>query len=348
MVVAAPPSLVLRDIAFRLRILGYTVNAAKSPMLVQIDSMSALKVHVRAGPRGTEIRYEVDATTLGWVVVLILMFTGYLSLVSVGVAIFIHVTAAGFARKRLLPALQHPPLGTLPRSDVRSFLIEGLSEAQRLASEAYTWETEANQNAIGLIVIGSIVLWIACLLGLPLLAPQMVNMLLFDAAIATVTSGTAAFLGSWMVHVRSRPLLRELERDVDMYRAALANEIMGVPTPQDTRGGLELLLYAAQRSPRWREIRRRRRTWHDPWLGFTVFAFAEVTFLCFVFATFVDFLSVEWRIGLAIVGSLSAFGGLWTVRTEQREIHREDERDRVDWERRRQEIETAFWKLLSG
>lgn len=348
MVVAAPPHLVLRDIAFRLRILGYTVDAAKSPVRIQIDSVSALKVHVRAGPRGTEVRYEVDATTLGWAVVLILLFTGYLGLISVGVAIFIHATAASFARKRLLPTLQYPPLGTLPRSDVRSFLIEGLSEAQRLASEAHEWEKEANQNAIGLIVIGSVFLWIVTLLGVPLLVPPMASTLLADAVLATVTSGSAAFLGSWAVHVRSRPLMRELEQDAGMYRAALANEIMGAPTPQDTRGGLELLLYAAQRSPRWRAIRRRRRTWHDPWLGFTVFAFAEVTFLCFLFAIVADFVSVEWRIGLAVVGSLSVLEGVSTVRTERREIHQQDERDRLDWERRRQEIETAFWKLLSG
>ncbi len=348
LVAAEPPPLVLRDIAYRLRVLGYAPDAAQSPIRIELDSLSALKVHVRAGPRGTEVRYEVEGTTAGWALVLILMFTGYLGLVAVGVAIFIHASASGFARKRLLPTLQYPVLGTLPRADARSLLIEGLSEAQRFASEARAWEREANQNAVALIILGSLVLWVVALLALPALAPPIGLSLALDIGIATAASGTAAVLGSWAVLRRSRPLLRELERDAGMYRAALANEILGAPTPKETRGGLELLLYAAERSPRWREIRRRRRTWHDPWMGFTVFAFAEVTLLGFAFAVLADFLPVEARIGLAVVGALSVLGGFQTVASERRRVREQDERDRREWERRRQEIETTFWEILSG
>ena len=344
--VAAPA--VMRDIAYRLRVLGYPVDAGMSPVKLTVDSLSVVKIHVRPGTRGTEIRYEVDATGLGWTLVLILMFSGYLGIASLIIALYIHASAAKFARNRVLPAIGRPPLGTLPGPDVRSFLVEGLSEAQRLASEALEWEREARQNAVGLIVIGSIVLWVATLFSLATLVPPIPGALVLDFLLATVASASAAALGSWAVYRHSRPVVLELQQDAETYRAALVNEVFGGSTPQATRGGLELLLHAAQRSPRWREIRRRRKRWHDPWTGFTIFAFAEVTFLCFLFAIIADFLSVEWRIGLAIIGSLSVLGGFQTVRSERREIHEQDERDRTDWERRRQEIETTLWKLLSG
>lgn len=343
---AAPA--VRRDIAYRLRVLGYPVDAGSSPMKLSIDSLSAVKIHVRPATRGTEIRYEVDATGLGWTLVLILMFSGYLGLVSLIIALYIHANAARFARDRVLPSIGHPPLGTLPGPGVHSFLIEGLSEAQRLASEALEWEREARQNAIGLIVIGSIVVWVVTLFALAAFVPTIPQALLVDFLFATLAAASATTLGAWAVYRHSRPMIRELEQDTESYRAALASEVFGAPTPRTTRGGLELLLYAAQRSPRWREIRRRRRRWHDPWTGFTIFAFAEITFLCFLFAIIGDFLSVEWRVGLAVVGALSVLGVIQTVRTERRVIHEQDERDRLDWERRREEIESVFWKMLSG
>ena len=318
-------------------------------MKVSVGSISAVKIHVRPGPRGTEVRYEVDATGLGWTLVLLLMITGYLGLASLIVAIYIHASAAGFARSRLLPMLGHPPLGTLPSPDVHSFLVEGLSEAGRLVSEAYDLEREARQNAVGLIVIGAVFLWVAALLGFQsLLGSGIPGSLLLSVLLAIIVSAAAAGVGSWAVYNRSRATIRELETEKSLYAAALANETFGGPVREMQQGGLELLLRAAMRSSHWREIRRRRRPWHDPIVGFTWFILAWGAFITFALATTATILSLEWRLGLVGFGSTCLVLLVWTIRSERRGIRERDERDRASWERRSQEIENTLWKLLSG
>lgn len=347
-VTPVPAPVVLRDIAYRFRFVDHPLDPNTSPLTFRVNSLAAVKIHVRPGKRGTEIRYEVDATGFGWILVLMLLFTGYLGLVAVILAVYIHIRAARFARTRVLPAIGAPPLGTLPGPDMRSFLIEGLSEARRLASEALDWEREARQNAILLILVGSLALWVLTLFGLAVFLPPVPERLALAVLTATLVSAVAALTGSWFISRRLVPLIRELERDAEAYREAVAREVYGVPAPEGTRGKLELLLDAAQRSPRWREIRRRHRLWQDPWAGFTIFMCAYAAFFPLLLAILVGSLAPEWRAGLAAFGTLSVLVGVWIFQRERREVRERDERDRRDWERRRHEIETALWKLLSG
>ena len=51
---------------------------------------------------------------------------------------------------------------------------------------------------------------------------------------------------------------------------------------------------------------------------------------------------------ISVTGWTTMLAGALTLRKEQGEIREQDERDRLDWERRRHDIETAFWRLLSG
>ncbi len=347
-VTPAAPEAVLRDVAYRLRVLRYAVDASRSPVKVPIGSVSAIKVHVRPGRRGTEVRYEVDATGFGWTLVIVLMVSGYLSLASLIVAIYIHASAASFARTRLLPTLENPPLGTLPPPGVHSFLVEGLSEAGRLVSEAHDLEREAQQNAIGLILIAAVLLLVASFFGLQAVLPPAPDRLLVNAVLATTVAVSAGTLGSWAVYVRSRTRIRELEAEKSLYAAALANEMFASSAPQTQQGGLELLLRAAVQSPRWREIRRRRRLWHDPIVGFTLFILGWGTFITYVLAWLSSFLAIEWRLGLGLFGSVCLVAMVWMIVSERREIREQDDREREGWERRQQEIETVFWKLLSG
>ena len=348
-IVPASPDAVRRDLAFRLRATGYTVDAAKAVLRIKIDSLSALKLHVRPRPQGTEIRYEVDATGLGWAIVLIFAAVGYLGVVAIAIGIAIHLTARQFARSRVAPLLAYPPLGTLPAPDVRSLLVEGLSEAQRLASEALEYEREARQTAIGLIVIGAIALWVVVFVTLGIYVPLPVpNPGLFAVLLAFAVSVAAGSAGSWVVYAKTSPRVKELEQDASFYRMVWTGEALGAPTPGGPRGGLELLLRAAERSYYWREIRRRRRLWHDPVAGLTMFVLAYgATFLPFL-AIAITVLSWEWRAFLVALGALFAAGGIRFVRSWTREVREQDEADRIDWEKRRAAIEAELWKILSG
>ncbi len=348
-VVPGPPDAVRRDLAYRLRAAGHTVDASKGPLRIKIDSLASLKVHVRPGAQGTEIRYEVDATNTGWAIVLIFALIGYLGLVAVIISIVIHVTARGFARSRVVSLLGPPALGTLPVPDVRSLLVEGLSEAQRLASEALEYEREARQNSIGLVILGATAVWaiIFVIFGAYILLPGP-NPIGMAAAIASGVSVTLGVLCSLLVYSRSSALIQELEADVSYYRAAWAGEVMGGPAPGGPRGGLEILLWAAARSPHWRDIRRRRRLWQDPFTGITLFILAYGAIFLPIVAFVASTLPWEWRAFLGGLGALFAIGVFRSVRSWLRDVRERDEQDRSDWQKRREAIEAELWRILSG
>src|SRR5207302_868936 len=79
-----------RDLAYRIRAIGYPVEVVKDVLRVKVDSIAQLKLRIRGGPRGTEIRYGVDATSVGWSIVLITGLISYLAFIAVGVSIAIH------------------------------------------------------------------------------------------------------------------------------------------------------------------------------------------------------------------------------------------------------------------
>ncbi len=347
--VPAPPHAVRRDLAYRIRATGYPVEFAKDVLRVKFDSLAALKLHIReTWEGGSEIRYEVDATTKGWALVLILALIGYVAIASIVVALLIHFRARRFARSRVAPLLSAlPPLGMLPPADVRSLLIEGLSEAQRLSSEALEYEREAGQNAIGLVLLAAVVLWAILFVTFALYVPLSSDAMASAAIIATAVSGAGAALGLWLVHEGTSGRAAELEQDASFYRALWAAEAISAPPSGEPRGGLELLLRAALRSPYWREIRRRRRFWHDPVAGLAMFVFAYGAVMLSMLAI-VTPLPLEWRAFLGGFGALLGLGGLWFVRSWIREVRGQDERDRRDWEKRRETIEAELWRILSG
>jgi len=347
--VPAPPDAVRRDLAYRIRGIGYPVEVVKDVLRVNIDSLAQVKLHVRRGARGTQIRYEVDATNLGWSIVLVTALITYLAVIAVGVGIAIHARARGFARSRVVPLLGNPPLGTLPPMDVQSLLLEGLSEAQRLSQEALDYEREARQNAVGIVLFVGLIVWVVVFLGFALAVPfQLPNPPLSLAVLASFVSGLTVVLGSWLVYLRRSPKIRELEEDASFYRTAWMRQTPPGSATGEPRAGLEMLLRAATRSSVWREVRASRRFWHDPIAGLAMFILGYG-------AIFLPFLAIlgaglpwEWRAFLAALGTAFAAGEIWFVRHWIRDIQSQDDRDRRSWEQRRAAIEAELWRILSG
>jgi len=347
--VPAPPDAVRRDLAYRIRGIGYPVEVVKDVLRVRVDSLAQVKLHVRRGARGTQIRYEVDATNLGWSIVLVTALITYLAVIAVGVGIAIHARARGFARSRVVPLLGNPPLGTLPPMDVQSLLLEGLSEAQRLSQEALDYEREARQNAVGIVLFVGLIVWVVVFLGFALAVPfHLPNPPLSLAILASFVSSLTVVLGSWLVYLRRSPKIRELEEDASFYRTAWMRQTPPGSATGEPRAGLEMLLRAATRSSVWREVRASRRFWHDPIAGLAMFILGYG-------AIFLPFLAIlgaglpwEWRAFLAALGTAFAAGEIWFVRHWIRDIQSQDDRDRRSWEQRRAAIEAELWRILSG
>ena len=341
----APPAPVLRDLAFRLRASGRLVKESTTQLEVGVNSLTNLKIHVRGTPRGTEVRYEVGATGVGWTIVLILAGFSGVGIIALGIALYIHFSASGFARNFVLPLVSGgPPLGTPPPPTVRTLLLEGLSEAQRLATEAAEYEREALQNGIGLILLGSLALFAFALIGLlPFTGFSPVALIAELAASIGI-----AVAGSFLVHARGAPKVRELESESALFAAAHTAEALGYALPAGPQPGLELLLRAAERSAYWREVRRRRKLWHDPVAGLTIFLLAYGAFLFSLLAVAIDILPVFVRAGLGLLGVGFLAGTVISIQRWRRQVREEDERDRQSWEARRGALETELWKILSG
>jgi hypothetical protein len=348
--IPADADAVRRDLAYRLRANGHPVEIAKGGVLkIRIDSLAALKLHVRSGVAGTEIRYEADATSSGWALVLILAMIGYAGFAAFVIALIIDLRSRSFARSRVASLLDHLPLGTLPPQDVRSILVEGLSEAQRLSQEALEYEREARQNAIALVLFGGLVLWALAFVGLGTSWLLSSPLPILQATVASfLISAGAVVIGSWLVNVNRARRIHELEQDTNLYSSAWTGQLLPTPSPVEPRGYLELLLHAAIRSAYWREIRRSRRFWHDPIAGLTIFILGYgAVFLPFL-AIVGEFVPLEWRIFLGGLGGILGLGLLWFIRYWTREIQEQDDRDRTSWEDRRRAIEEELWRILSG
>src|SRR5437762_10761830 len=52
--VPAPPDAVRRDLAYRIRGIGYPVEVVKDVLRVRVDSLAQVKLHVRRGARRSE------------------------------------------------------------------------------------------------------------------------------------------------------------------------------------------------------------------------------------------------------------------------------------------------------
>src|SRR2546426_1414226 len=258
-------------------------------------------------------------------------------------------TPPGRARSRAPPPRGTPPLGTLPPADVRSLLLEGLSEAQRLSQEALDYERESRQNGIGIVLLAGLVVWGVVFAGFAMAAPfQLPNPLASAAILAFFLAGLTVVLGVWLVYMRRSPRIRELEQDAEFYRAAWMRQTLPGSAAGEPRTGLEMLLRAATRSSLWREIRTSRRFWHDPVAGLTTFILGYGAIFLPFLAILGAGLSWEWRALLASMGAAFAVGVIWFVRSWTREIQNQDERDRRSWEERRAAIEAELWRILSG
>ncbi len=345
--VSAPPEAVLRHIAFPLRASGFSTSEEPGYIKVRVNDLAELKVYARQSPGGTDIRYEVGATPLGWMLILVLVLLAYFNVVSIILALYIHFSARAFARERIVPLLGIPIHPVTSPQPLRVALIEGLSEAQRLASEAYEYDNEAYQNGIGLITLASFAIW-ALLFVVPVFWKGGLFAVPILTAFAIATAAAASFLvaGLYVLTRRLRPRLELLRQEREIYRSALAFEVSGAPLPEEGAHGLELLLRAVERSFAWRKIRHRRKLWHDPVAQLTIFLFAWGSVVTGLLAAFLDILPMAMRLVLSILFVVFAIGFVWSIRTWQRRVREEDERERAAWDARKADLENRFSILL--
>jgi len=94
-----PPANLLPVIQWNIGTRGFPCYEAKPGVLsVQKDALVKVKIHFRHQDGGSKVLYEIDATEIGWVMVLVFVFLPYVSLVGLIIALYIHFSGRAFSR----------------------------------------------------------------------------------------------------------------------------------------------------------------------------------------------------------------------------------------------------------
>jgi hypothetical protein len=278
--VAAPPEQVLASIAQAMRRSLYRVTEEPGQLTVRTGSLSAVKVRARPVPEGTALSYTVYATPAGWSLIMIVFILLYqLVMFTAPAVLYILLQVRGFVRERVLPLVASgglPPFAT-PGGDVRTVLIEGLSEGYRIASEASEAEHSTYHDLLLLAFALGLVTWALVFPGVFVssVEPDFVQRLLVSSVVALL-GGTGVALGSGLLirHVL-RPRLLRLDLWTGQLRDALAREAGWAPLVGEPKSTLELLIEASSEVPTWLSALRRGGLSREPgtWVVIVLAAF---------------------------------------------------------------------------
>jgi len=250
-----------RSLVRELRLAGFVVAEGKDQLSVRIGPVSAVRIHLCSTVEGTQLRYRPDATPSGWTLVLGLIFLGAYGLTAfaaVALVMYVAFRANGFARERLAPlaaklADPEPPA----RPEATALLVDGLSEAYRIATEAYEAERSRYGDRELLAALGALALWTGLFFGHWLTGSP----LWVSIAWATA-SALAVFVAAGVFVWRSfRPRREEYRRWSDRLRAAWTQASGSGGVKAD---GLSLLAEASERVPAWLQAARRAGFLRDP------------------------------------------------------------------------------------
>ena len=238
----------------------YQVSQSQHRLRVKVSSTTALAVHARDSGKECEVTYQVNLTTdsTGTLVVIVL-FTGGFFLVPA--AVYLLIKASSFAEGGILPQV---PLGGTPKSpegaaDIRSELIDGLSEGYRLSYEAY----EATQSmyttaVISLLLTGTIV-WLAVfgLVSFGGLLSVMISRVVDSALLATAVALPLTIIPLQRYRRRWKPRVNDYWLWSHKLQLALVLEVDRITTANRQSSTFELIGEACSEVPKWLADRRR-------------------------------------------------------------------------------------------
>ncbi|MFQ5910334.1 MAG: hypothetical protein ACE5IJ_06395 [Thermoplasmata archaeon] len=338
------PEVATAALAHRLRIKGYQVAEEPRKLLVRINDWTRLAIRWR-GDEETVFRYSVDATPRGWGAVLVLAIIVYTAVLAIGLAAYIHWKAVRAAH-RVQESLARDPLAPPHPDDVGALLLDGLSEARRLAVETLEYEREAWENAIVLVVLGAFLLGAFLFVGAFLWGHDLVTTLGLPATSGLLVGVAVAIglLGYLLLRASYRPRLQELRSWDTTFREAFERELAGEAPPEGESSAVELLAEAAIRAPLWSRERRLRKLHHDPAATWIAFALAGSAAYLFAFTAF--FVDPFWRLLTGSIGAVLTVGAAAFWRRWRRGLWEEERRTRASWEAVRRRLEDGIEDIV--
>lgn len=274
--VVGSPNEVLAYLAHRLRAGGHRVEQSHGLLTVRIGRTSALRLRLRAlaDRDGCAVRFQPYATSSGWGTILFLILVTLAAVVAIPLIVYVVLRARTFALREVEPILREPITPPQPSSpeEAAAALVDGLSEAHRLAAEAAEAERSAYHDGAAVVVLASLGLWLIVLFAFFLLAPGFgpASVPGYAALTATVIVTPLAALSIWALRRRANPRLERYREWANRLRDTLQREASRrIPEPAEP-SSFEILAGASAEVPRWLEATRRAGLDTDPAIGFLV------------------------------------------------------------------------------
>lgn len=331
-------------VARALRQTGSQVSTEGESIVVRVDSLSSVRLTFTPSPKGTLVRAQAWATPTGWSVTIVFLFVWYFSIATLIATAYIFRRSMRHSVDSLLPVIAGVCVDVFGgrELDIRSALLEGLSEAKRLASEAYEGTRSNYQDSILLVAVGGIMVFLISLMaamsdffGL-LQGPVDVG---FGMAVSggLVMVFVAAFL--WLARARYRRVLLDLRSWAVGLEAAFQMESSGTMPVDSQRSTIEILADAWKELPKWLSARRKSSMFREPGVWLVMFALVNSSWsflMIGIMALSVGFVYGAYSL---LAGSGMIAGAVYLYARWRKKRGAEDSRTKREWTERSRMLE---------
>lgn len=339
------------ELTRRLRVMGLMAAVSGDMTTVTLDQWAAVKVHVPHGVDSRKPFMTLDGTTSSTVVILLLFLSGYAAIGAVPLSAYLLYRTLWKTDAMISSGLAATPSSDrrTQRDEIKENLLEGLSEARRLANEAYIAANSAYQDMILLSItlvglLGGVSLFV--LLSQTELFP------LDDRFVASLLAGMAISIAAsilliLMLSRRMRPNVLRLSDWVRRLDFAVAREL-SPRSNEEAETSIEILFTAYDQVPSWLRARRKGALLRDPVstvLEGLLVIWSATALIVAVPAFFTDILA---GLETLAVGVLLAVAAYLLYRNAVRQSDRESRRLREEWDSRRLDLSKAIEERLGG
>ena len=343
---------VLKDLAHRLRVSRYRVSEEPNRLVIQIDSNSAVKIRAISCPHGTEISYQPDATPSGWSLMLILLLIVPITQpVSIVVAFFIYAKVREFAVGRVMPRITGEPVSrsSSQEVDVRTVLIDSLSEGHRLAAEAYEGAQSSREDWVLFTTIMGIVLFAGLLLASAMMLPEDIKFpeRMYVILLVSIVAPLLLVLASLhLMGARTGAKIEALRSWSERLDAALSREVSRTAPSEGEPSSFELLADAWRQVPYWINVRRGAGVFRDPGDWFVILLCGCLGFGMLVGAFVLAFTALGYAALMAFAGTAFSAAAFLVHKRWRKRLDEEAKRLDHGWKARFDGMWTEMEKYI--
>jgi len=336
-----------------LRRTGSRVSADGESIVVRGDSFFSVRLTFRPTQVGTCVRAQAWASSAGWSVTMISLFIWYFSIAAAVATSHIFLGSMRYAVGSLLPGLKRIGTDSLAgrEVDIHSALLEGLSEARRLASEAYEGTRSNYEDAMLLAIVGGIVVFMISLAGATLgyadilLEPVSVGDAMAVSFLAALGFTVAAL---WFVRRRYTAILLRLKDWMLDLDVAFQMEMSGIAPVDSQRSTIETMADAWKELPSWLSARRKSSAYREPGTWILILSLLSACWYPIMLGVMMlSQGSVNGVFALACGSALVGAAAYVYVRWK-RSSDSEDSRTKREWSERSKMIDDLFRRQLMG